>query len=156
MLSSRPAASLDELLRKSSYPSPPLITNIRVAMVSICSDTDARRDRCDVAVGEVAPVAPKSIALEGLLLEEEGISTLVRNRTWPVWPWTRPVTVGWVRLFRVVPADTLGMTRVSTTPALVPIHSRSLQVSNAVMRRHAVLCWRMISSAAAKGEKYKL
>lgn len=33
-----------------------------------------------------------------------------------------------------------------STPALVPIHSRSLQANNEVIRRQADLCCRMISS----------
>jgi hypothetical protein len=36
------------------------------------------------------------------------------------------------------------------TPALVPTHSWSLHASKAVIRKHAVLCCRMMSSAPLK------
>ena len=39
-----------------------------------------------------------------------------------------------------VDAVIVGSGSVNTTPALVPIHRRSLQVSNDVTRRHAALC----------------
>lgn len=65
----------------------------------------------------------------------------VRKRTWPVWPCAEPI--GWRgprSELEPVLDETGGMARVSTTPALVPIQSRSLQASRAVIRRHAALC----------------
>lgn len=56
-----------------------------------------------------------------------------------------PETFGAVSSLPVV-AVRCGNGNVSTTPADVPIQSRSLQASNAVTRKHAVLCCRMISS----------
>ena len=61
-----------------------------------------------------------------------------------------PVTVGWAKLFRMAVDEIFGTARVRMTPALVPTHKRSLQASTVVMRRHAVLCCRMMSSAADK------
>lgn len=40
--------------------------------------------------------------------------------------------------------------RVSTTPALVPIHSKSLHTRRAVIRRQAALCCRMMASEPAE------
>lgn len=64
-----------------------------------------------------------------------------------------PVTAGGVRLPRQVVEVILGIGIVSTTPALVPIHSMSLHTSRAVIRKHAALCWRIISSAAEVKER---
>ena len=51
-------------------------------------------------------------------------------------------------LFRLMNEDTFGKGMVTITPALVPTHSTSRQETSDVMRRHAILCWRMISSVA--------
>ena len=59
-----------------------------------------------------------------------------------------PVTFGTVRLLRDVVEVIFGVGMVRTTPALVPIHNRSLHTSSDVMRRHAALCCRIMSSAA--------
>ena len=66
----------------------------------------------------------------------------------------RPVTVGVASAPWVVVEVILGMGMVRITPALVPTHSRSLHTSSAVILRHAALCWRMMSSAAAHRNKY--
>lgn len=50
-----------------------------------------------------------------------------------------------------VPELTAGIDRVRTTPALVPIHSRSLQARRAVILKHAALCCRMIASEPGEG-----
>ena len=50
----------------------------------------------------------------------------------------------------VVVGVILGIDNVRTTPALVPIHSNSLHVNKAVIRKHAVLCCRIMSSEAGK------
>jgi len=44
---------------------------------------------------------------------------------------------------------------VKTTPALVPIHNRSLTANSDVTRRHAALCCLMISSQPAKNKRLK-
>ena len=59
-----------------------------------------------------------------------------------------PVTVGCEKLFLTAVDEIFGIGRVRMTPALVPTHSRSLQARSVVIRRQAVLCWRMMSSAA--------
>ena len=47
---------------------------------------------------------------------------------------------------------TRGRCMVATTPADVPIHRMSLHASSAVMRRHAALCWRIMSSHPANSQ----
>lgn len=42
---------------------------------------------------------------------------------------------------------------VNITPALVPIQSKSLHISNEVTRRQAALCWRIIASAPEESNK---
>lgn len=86
VLSSRPAVSSVALLRKSSYPSPPLMTIILVAMVRVWMVMDARRLMwCFDPDDDIWPI------------EVGGISTQVKNRTWPVWPRTRPMGKGtWI------------------------------------------------------------
>ena len=59
-----------------------------------------------------------------------------------------PVTLGGDNDVLDVVKVIFGSGRVNITPALVPIHSWSLHVSRAVTRRHAILCCRIISSAA--------
>ena len=59
-----------------------------------------------------------------------------------------PVTVGQLIVLRVVVEVILGTGIVRITPALVPTQRRSLQINSAVTRRQAVLCCRIISSAA--------
>lgn len=75
----------------------------------------------------------------------------VRNRTWPVWPCDRPAGKG--RVFTKVALALAARERVSTTPALVPIQSRSLHANRAVMRKQAALCWRMMASDPVRGSK---
>ena len=60
------------------------------------------------------------------------------------------MTCGIARLPLVVVEVMRGMGMVRITPALVPTHSRSLHTIRAVMRRHAALCCRMMSSAAVE------
>ena len=79
VLSSRPAASLLELFRKSSYPSPPEMTNILVAKVRAWKLAEARR-----------AVLLNCSATSSADLKPVGNSTLVKKRTCPVWPCTRP------------------------------------------------------------------
>jgi len=59
----------------------------------------------------------------------------------------RPETVGGLTVALVDVKASFGSGSVKMTPALVPTHSRSRQASSAVTRRHAILCWRMMSSA---------
>ena len=68
-----------------------------------------------------------------------GTSTAVRKRTCPVCPWKDAVADGQFRKDAVL-AVIVGSGNVNTTPALVPIHKRSLQASNAVTRKQAALC----------------
>lgn len=56
-----------------------------------------------------------------------------------------PVILGIIVIF-VVDVVICGSGIVSNTPALVPIHRRSLQASNDVTRKHAALCCRIMSS----------
>ena len=83
-----------------------------------------------------------------------GTSTAVRKRTWPVCPWKDAVADGQFRKDAVL-AVIVGSGNVKTTPALVPIHKRSLQASNAVTRKHAALCCRMIASEPATRRRLK-
>lgn len=83
-----------------------------------------------------------------------GTSTAVRKRTCPVCPWKDAVADGQFRKDAVL-AVIVGSGNVKTTPALVPIHKRSLQASNAVTRKHAALCCRMIASEPATRRRLK-
>ena len=59
----------------------------------------------------------------------------------------------------VVVCDIFGTGRVRMTPALVPIHNRSLHARRHVMRRQAVLCCRIMSSEPGEEnmrETYKI
>ena len=69
----------------------------------------------------------------------------VKNRTCPVCPWAEAVTSKGVCIDAVFKAMS-GKGNVKTTPALVPIHSSSLHVNNAVTRKQANLCCFMIAS----------
>jgi len=60
----------------------------------------------------------------------------------------RPVTVGELTVALVDVRVSLGSGSVKITPALVPTQSRSRHASSVVTRRQAILCWRMMSSAA--------
>lgn len=73
------------------------------------------------------------------------VSTAVKNRTCPVCPWAEAVTSKGVCIDAVFKAMS-GKGNVKTTPALVPIHSSSLHVNNAVTRKQANLCCFMIAS----------
>lgn len=91
-------------------------------------------------------VLPTLLAAELLLLLTElgqFNSTLVKNRTWPVWPYEMPCKLDTICCRPLVELLT---GRLSKTPALVPIQSRSLHANNEVMRRQADLCCRIISS----------
>ena len=68
-----------------------------------------------------------------------GASTAVRKRTCPVCPWKEAVADGQLRREDVL-AVIVGSGNVKTTPALVPIHKRSLQARSAVTRKQAALC----------------
>lgn len=61
-------------------------------------------------------------------------------------PW--PVTVGVGIDPRVVVEVIRGIVIVRITPALVPTHNKSLHTISDVIRKHAALCWRIMSSAA--------
>lgn len=78
-----------------------------------------------------------------------GSSMEVRKRTWPVWPWDKPTSVGGIFQMEALAV----MDSVSTTPALVPIHSKSLQARSAVIRKQAALCCRMMASEPAGGTR---
>lgn len=72
-----------------------------------------------------------------------------------IWRQYAPVTIGgcdilWVDGF------IWGIGTVSSTPALVPIQSNSLQANSAVTLRHAALCCRIMSSQPATGLKLPL
>lgn len=56
-----------------------------------------------------------------------------------------PDTFG-VDVSLVVPGATWGKGMVKITPALVPIHSKSLHAKSDVTRKHAALCCLMMSS----------
>ena len=135
MLSSRPADSLEELALKSSYPSPPLIMS-----TSRLEPVPAGRGAV-VVEGEV----PEPFSLVLSCVPSFGTSTAVRKRTCPVCPWKDAVADGQFRREAVL-AVIVGSGNVNTTPALVPIQSRSLHASRAVTRKQAALCWRMIAS----------
>lgn len=100
-------------------------------------------------VAWIPPVEPELVAAfsnDDELVAERPLqfsSTLVKNRTWPVWPYGIPVKLDTMCCSPFVELDT---GRFSSTPALVPIQSRSLQASNEVIRKQAALCWRMMSS----------
>lgn len=129
MLSSLPATSFAEFadeLRKSSYPSPPDMTKVVGVLVAL------------PAAGLEGVTPFPAGALVG-----QFSSTLVRNRTCPVWPYEIPVRLDTMCCSPLVELPTGKFRR---TPALVPIHSRSLQANKEVMRRHADLCWRIMSS----------
>lgn len=147
MLSSRPAISLIVLLpelRKSSYPSPPDITNkVRFVLVLTISVL------LSLSLGKSS------------VLPQTGDSTKVKNRTWPVCPWGMPVrnvsrlVLAFNRNYDLIlPVTTGGVDPlvifdpaiVSSTPALVPTHIRSLQASSDVTRRQAALCCLIMSS----------
>ncbi len=82
-----------------------------------------------------------------LTSKPSGSSMHVRKRTCPVCPWAEPMgRRGARREPGPVLEDTGGMARVRTTPALVPIHSRSLHARRAVIRKHAALCCRIMAS----------
>lgn len=135
MLSSRPADSLEELALKSSYPSPPLIINT--------SRLEPVPDGRGAVVVEGEVPGPFSLVLS--CVPSFGTSTAVRKRTCPVCPWKDAVADGQFRREAVL-AVIVGSGNVNTTPALVPIQSRSLHASRAVTRKQAALCWRMIAS----------
>lgn len=95
---------------------------------------------------------------------------LVSHLTCPVWPWgtawrLRVGVVWWLVwwsdlqcgwwLWWVWWWGKWGTGAVSTTPALVPTHNRSLHASKAVTLRHAALCCLMISSQAGDAEEDK-
>ena len=129
MLSSRPADSLAELALKSSYPSPPLIINT--------SRPELPPDGMGGVVVEGEVPEPFSLVLS--CVPSFGTSTAVRKRTCPVCPWKDAVADGQFRKEAVL-AVIVGSGNVNTTPALVPIQSRSLQASKAVTRKQAALC----------------
>lgn len=83
-----------------------------------------------------------------------GTSTAVRKRTCPVCPWNEAVADGQLRREAVL-AVIVGSGNVNTTPALVPIHRRSLQASRAVTRKQAALCWRMIASEPKQEQQHQ-
>lgn len=60
-----------------------------------------------------------------------------------------PVTLSEEDIFEAF-TGTWGNGIVKMTPALVPTHSRSLQANNEVIRKHAALCWRIMSSQPEK------
>lgn len=91
VLSSRPAASLAALFLKSSYPSPPLITNILEANVVVAAMDDRRWMSCRARFS-LSPSSPSSSPPSTLTEGEVTvISTHVKNRTCPVCPLTNPV-----------------------------------------------------------------
>lgn len=144
MLSSRPAASVSPALRKSSYPSPPLMTSKRQPAVGV---SDARRPVSDEAVVAELSLEHRSDRWWWYLPAGSVVSTVVRNRTWPVCPCGTPAMLG-RQPSRLVLEVRWGSGSVSRTPALVPTQSRSLQARSAVTLRQAALCCRMMSSHA--------
>lgn len=102
-----------------------------------------------VVEGEVLIVVLDPLSLVLSCAPSLGTSTAVRKRTCPVCPWKEAVAEGQFRRDAVL-AVIVGSGNVKTTPALVPIHRRSLQASKAVTRKHAALCWRMIASEPNK------
>lgn len=133
VLSSRPADSLEEFIWKSSYPSPPLMIRISLA-----------------GAGAFSELGSFSLGLSSAL--SFGTSTAVRNLTWPVCPWKEAVAAGQFRKDDVL-AVIVGSGNVKTTPALVPIHNRSLHPSSDVTRKQAALCWRMMASEPKQLDK---
>lgn len=89
VLSSRPAASLVALFLKSSYPSPPLMTNIREANVVVAAMEDRLCMSCNAMVSLMPPssYSPSVFTVGGVRV----ISTQVKNLTCPVCPFTNPV-----------------------------------------------------------------
>ena len=77
--------------------------------------------------------------------EPLGTSTDVKKRTCPVCPCGDPV--GPTFRSTDVLAVMEGSGLVSITPALVPIHNKSLQIKSDVTRKQAALCCRIIASA---------
>ena len=151
VLSSRPTVSFCWLYLKSSYPSPPLTTRVIVPLVSLESSSlylllSTRLRRSLLGDGETRDESLESWSL--VLKAPFGTSTDVKNRTWPVCPCGDPVGP----LFRNtdVLAVIEGRGLVNTTPALVPIHNKSLQINNDVTRKQAALCCLIIASAPGK------
>ena len=98
---------------------------------------------------------PEPFSLVPSCVPSFGTSTAVRKRTCPVCPWKEAVADGQFRREAVL-AVIVGSGKVNTTPALVPIHRRSLQASRAVTRRQAALCWRMMASEPNENNECRL
>lgn len=135
-------AEFAALPRKSSNPSPPDITRVVVVGAFELPAFDVEILLLLCALFE-PPQPPAGVVVVVVVPPVVFNSTLVRNRTCPVWPYEIPVRLD-TMCCRPFVDELTG--RFSNTPALVPIHSRSLQARREVMRRHADLCWRIMSS----------
>lgn len=116
---------------------PPAGQHSRLHKKNIHSPPPPPPPRSRSGSGPQSPHLPVSLGNGKRTSKPSGSSMAVRKRTWPVCPWDSPTNVG---------AALAETARVSTTPALVPIHSKSLHARRAVIRRQAALCCRIMAS----------